>query len=304
MAGWILGVRQEQSDNWRIGRDTGMWAIPQFRDIRAGDDLFFWLSGSGLIAHGLAVTDAARPDDYEALPWPDRYRQDPQGGPVRRYSHWFVMQVLKELPEARSQKWSDLADDLGFRARANSMPVRVPAEGDVTALSWFEPGGRTVEYGEAESHLPDTTNPRTVDFIDLPTDTHVVTSSEPIILDPDVRGEALNRHNGAVNLLAAAVRGNGWKPVSLTSWFSEKPDLAWIDAEEVFNVAEVKGLTSNNELSQMRIGLGQVVRYRYRASTYYGRVQAWLATDAAPLDPLWEPVCESVDVRQWWPGRP
>ena len=302
MAGWILGVRQEQADNWRIGRDAGMWAIPQFRDIRAGDELFFWLSGSGLIAHGQAVTDAARPEHYETLPWPDRYRDDSEGRPVQRYSHWFVMRVLKELPEARSQKWDQMADQLGFHAKANGMPVRIPIGSDGIALSWFEPDGRIAEYIPAGGGNA-AAQPRTVNFVDLPTDTNIVISNEPAVLDPDIRGDALNRHNGAVNFLAAEVRNQGWTPTLLTAWFSEKPDLAWMADDGVFNVAEVKGLTANNELSQMRIGLGQVLRYRYRASLQYGPVQAWLVTDSAPLDQLWEQVCESVGVHLWWPGR-
>lgn len=306
MAGWILGVQKEHADNWRIGRDSGRWAIAQFRDIRAGDELFFWLSGSGIIAHGQAVTDATKPEDYEALPWPDRYRLNPEGRPVQRYSHWFGMRVLKELAEARNQKWSDMGLELGFRAQGNSMPVKIPPGSDVIALSWFEPGERVLELGDGEypSVRLELANPQTIDFNDLPTDTHIAMSNEPVVLDPDVRGDALNRHNGAVNLLAAAVRDNGWQPVSLTSWFSEKPDLAWFNGRGVFNVAEVKGLNLNNELSQLRVGLGQVVRYRHRAAMSYGQVQAWLVADSPPLDPLWDAVCASVQVYLWWPGRP
>jgi hypothetical protein len=304
MAGWILGVRQEQSDNWRIGRDAGVWAIPRFRDIQAGDELFFWLSGSGIIAYGRALTNAGEPADYEALPWPDRYRRDEQGNLVRRYSHWFVMQVLKELSEARDQRWNDMVRELGIRAQANSMPVKIPPQGAVVALSWFDPDLSVVEYVQLAASRTIAAQALTVDFMDLPTDLQIVAATDPIVLDPDVLGEAINRHSRAVNLLAAAVRGDGWNPELLTSWFSEKPDLVWTDSDNVFNVAEVKGLTSNNELSQMRLGLGQVLRYRHRAIATYELVQAWLVTDSQPLDQLWGPLCDSLHVRLWWPGKP
>lgn len=302
MAGWILGVRREQADNWRIGRDAGRWAIPQYRNIRANDHLFFWLSQSGLVAYGRALTDAEVPDDYDELPWPDRYRTEP--GRPHRYSHWFGIQVIKELPSARPQSWTEMARDLGIRGAANRMPIELQAEGDAVALSWFEPGALTVEYGEPLIRRSSTRGSNLIDFFDLATDTLIATSGEPVILDADIRGDALNRHNAAINFLAAQVRDHDFVPSGLSAGFTEKPDLVWLDDEETLYVAEVKGLTASNELSQLRIGLGQVLRYRYRAGLEYANVRAWLVTDTPPVDVLWEQVCASVDVVLWWPGKP
>ncbi len=301
MAGWILGVRREQAENWRIGRDAGKWAIPQYRNIRANDHLFFWLSQSGLVAYGRALTDAEVPENYDELPWPDRYR--PETGRPHRYSHWFGIQVIKELPSARQQSWTEMARDLGIRGAANRMPIELQAAGDAIALSWFEPGAAAVEYGEPLIGRSANRASNLVGFVDLPTDVVITTAEEPVVLDADIRGDALNRHNAAINDLAAQVRYQHFVPSALSAGFTEKPDLVWLDDDDVLNVAEVKGLTANNELSQLRIGLGQVLRYRYRAQLEYDSVRAWLVTDTPPIDVLWERVCLSVDVVLWWPGR-
>jgi len=184
------------------------------------------------------------------------------------------------------------------------MPVKIPPQGAVVALSWFDPDLPFVEYLQPEGSRTNAGQALTVDFTDLPTDLQIVAPTDPIVLDPDVLGEAINRHSHAVNLLAATVRENGWNPELVTSWFSEKPDLVWTDGDNVFNVAEVKGVTTNNELSQLRIGLGQVLRYRYRAIGTYELVQAWLVADSPPLDQLWGPLCDSLGVQLWWPGKP
>ena len=192
--------------------------------------------------------------------------------------------------------------ELGIRAQANSMPVKIPPQGAVVALSWFDTALPIVEYAP-DAFRASGVLALTGDFVDIPTDVQIAAATDPIVLDPDVLGDAINRHSRAVNLLAAAVRGNGWNPELLTSWFSERPDLVWTDTDKILNVAEVKGLTSNNELSQMRLGLGQVLRYRHRAIAAYQLVQAWLVTDSPPLDQLWGPLCDSLQVRLWWPGK-
>ena len=253
--------------------------------------------------HARALSDAVVPDNYEALPWPDRYRITVDGTRVHRYSHWLEMQVLEELPSARPQRWSSMVRELGLSADGNTMPVKLPQNSEATALSWFQAATITADYepsgGSVESVIPQ----RLAVFNRLSTDTRVAAPDHPSVLDPDVIGEALNRHNSTINRLAEVVRRQGLQPCLLTSWFSEKPDLVWLESNNCLNIAEVKGISSINELSQMRLGLGQVLRYRHRASSSYHSVQAWLVTDKAPLDPLWDSVCESVGVFLWWPRR-
>jgi hypothetical protein len=44
-------------------------------------------------------------------------------------------------------------------------------------------------------------------------------------------------------------------------------DIAWIDGSRVF-VGEVKSMTPDNEEEQLRLALGQVLRYEHQVSQY------------------------------------
>ena len=70
-----------------------------------------------------------------------------------------------------------------------------------------------------------------------------MSNDRQLFLIPMCVGERLEAGTtGAVNLLAAAVRDNRVDRELLTSWFSEKPDLPWINDEEHLSmIAEVKG---------------------------------------------------------------
>ena len=65
-------------------------------------------------------------------------------------------------------------------------------------------------------------------------------------------------------------------------------DLAWETGGTVF-VAEIKSITDDNEEEQLRLGLGQVLRYRHRLRGLgYGQVVAVLVPERAPRDSSWE----------------
>ena len=101
------------------------------------------------------------------------------------------------------------------------------------------------------------------------------------------------------NGLAAAVREQGLHPRS------PKPrepqyDLGWEVGSRTF-VAEVKSLTLANEERQLRLGLGQVLRYRHVLSGSGDDVQAVLAVERERTDESWARLCESLDVYLTWP---
>jgi hypothetical protein len=73
-------------------------------------------------------------------------------------------------------------------------------------------------------------------------------------------------------------------------------DVAWTHGARTY-VAEVKSTTDRNEERQLRLGLGQVLRYRSFLSEALGQpVSAVLVPERAPRDPIWESTCTSVDV--------
>jgi hypothetical protein len=101
--------------------------------------------------------------------------------------------------------------------------------------------------------------------------------------------------------LAAFVRKMGYHPRSPRAG---EPgfDLAWEGGGGVF-VAEVKSLSTKNEEKQLRLGLGQVLRYRDILSGPGTNVTAALVVERQPGDPTWVLLCRSLGVLLVWPDN-
>ena len=67
-------------------------------------------------------------------------------------------------------------------------------------------------------------------------------------------------------------------------------------------MAEVKSLTAANEERQLRLALGQVLRYADLLSTDR-QVQPVVMAEREPSDPSWNRLCERLGVIILWPGR-
>jgi hypothetical protein len=76
-------------------------------------------------------------------------------------------------------------------------------------------------------------------------------------------------------------------------------DVAWVDGQILF-VAEVKSLTRRNEEQQLRLGLGQVLRYRNLLTSGHRTVVAVLALERAPSDLRWLRLCRELGVLLVW----
>ena len=61
-------------------------------------------------------------------------------------------------------------------------------------------------------------------------------------------------------------------------------------------VAEVKSITARNEERQLRLGLGQVLRYRSLLGDMGFDVRAVLVAEHAPHDVSWRALCEQLGV--------
>lgn len=82
-------------------------------------------------------------------------------------------------------------------------------------------------------------------------------------------------------------------------------DIQWIDGT-VHVVGEVKSLKRDNELAQMRRGIGQVLHYRklFESQARHGsrRVEAALIVSRKP-DNIWLALCADLRIRLAWPRR-
>lgn len=114
--------------------------------------------------------------------------------------------------------------------------------------------------------------------------------TDPAIVERGLRGYADTQ-----NELARVLRGAGLSP---RSRLPHEPnfDLAWQAGETVF-VAEIKSITDETEEEQVRLGLGQVLRYRHRLRRIgYPKVVAVLVPERLPRDTSWADLCHELRV--------
>ena len=122
---------------------------------------------------------------------------------------------------------------------------------------------------------------------------------EPFDVVPDVVDRARTAHHDTVEARAQYVKTNGLTPL-LPIPAGPQYDLAWLDGPILY-VAEVKSTTDENEERQLRLGLGQVLRYRHLLSAKYSTIAAWLVPERQPSDPSWVELCDDLDVSLVWP---
>ncbi len=120
-------------------------------------------------------------------------------------------------------------------------------------------------------------------------------SRDPFSVDPALVERGLRGHTDTQNELASVLSNAGIEPRR-----SLRPgpdfDLAWQKNGTVF-VAEVKSITVGNEEEQLRLGLGQVLRYRQRLTELgHDRVVAVLVPERQPRDPSWRELCQDLGV--------
>jgi len=121
-----------------------------------------------------------------------------------------------------------------------------------------------------------------------------VAPSTPGTADPATVERGIRGHSQTQNALALAVRRRGLDPRSPTRG-EPNFDLAWTSGSRLW-VAEVKSITDNNEERQLRMGLGQILRYRHDLRKGGRIVSAVLVTEREPSDPTWSEVARAVDV--------
>ena len=164
----------------------------------------------------------------------------------------------------------------------------------VEFVEFFPPLSEAAELtSPGEAHQGDVTTPllgtvyRQAQVSPLPTE------REPFTVDPALVERGLRGHADTQNELAQVLRQAGIEP---RSRHSREPnfDLAWEKEGTVF-VAEVKSITNDNEEQQLRLGLGQVLRYRQRLGGLgYQRVVAVLVPERAPRDSSWRDLCHDL----------
>jgi len=122
--------------------------------------------------------------------------------------------------------------------------------------------------------------------------------SEPFSVDPDQRDRGTRAHHETQNALAEIVRSRGLTPRSPDG--EPNFDVGWQEPDGRLVVVEVKSVTERNAEKQLRLGLGQVLRYRNLLATGEADVVAILALSASPHDQRWIELCQELGVGLIW----
>jgi hypothetical protein len=123
---------------------------------------------------------------------------------------------------------------------------------------------------------------------------------QPFSVDPDAVDRSLSAHVGLQNEIAAFAQARRCTILS-PGVLDPKFDVAWIDLQGYVSVVEVKSLTEANEEQQLRLGLGQILRYQHLLASGGREIQAILYVERKPADDAWQGLCSAHGVRLLWP---
>lgn len=132
-------------------------------------------------------------------------------------------------------------------------------------------------------------------------ETASIADRDPMSPDPAIIERGNRGHATTQNLLAKRLQERGHRPLSSTG---DEPDydLAWIVGSTLW-IAEVKSLTRRNEERQLRLALGQVLRYADLLSHRAPSSRLAIMGERMPADPTWQRLCERLEVLLLWPDR-
>jgi hypothetical protein len=191
MTSWIVGIRKAHPTHLEIAEAEMLWDLEKHTQVSLGDRVYFWLSGTGLVAKAVATGDIRPLESTESRPW-----EDSDSG---TYQWRFSLRMLSKAPSAQPT-WGEIETATGIRSKTNFGPRQVS---DVVAEQWLA------------GCFSEATQPGTVD---LRFDDDVPVSLEEMLVDNReraLRAIALRRGQGSFrsDLLTAynrrcAVTGN------------------------------------------------------------------------------------------------
>jgi len=217
---------------------------------------------------------------------------------------------LRRASKKYGLDWNSLTQVNYRRGWLQSANLIKPVDGG--HLSITDTGHRLLSHLQIHrpSIEPQPTQPRSAALAESLGDSHYVsptrhelTESKRVFeVDPDLVDRGTTAHMDVQDQLAEAVRSVGLVPRS-SAPHDPQFDVAWRKGEAAF-VAEVKSMTEENEVGQLRLGLGQVLSYAYLLNwPGANNVQAILAVERPPTDEYWVGLCEQHGVILTWPDE-
>jgi hypothetical protein len=125
-------------------------------------------------------------------------------------------------------------------------------------------------------------------------------AAAPGVPDPDLVGRGNRAHKHTRNALGAYLKSLGIQPLDPVP-SDPAFDLAWRKGDILY-VAEVKSLTRENEERQLRLGLGQLLRYAHLLRKRAMDVIPVLVPEPKPRDPEWDQPRKALNVKLAFPS--
>jgi hypothetical protein len=114
--------------------------------------------------------------------------------------------------------------------------------------------------------------------------------------DTDAYERGVRSHVELQNRFADRLRTAGYVPTSPIQGGPANFDLAFEGPGRTLYVVEVKSSNETNKETQLRLGLGQLLRYRHSLAQTTPNLRAVLLIENRPSDPTWTAVCAEHDV--------
>jgi hypothetical protein len=295
MADFIAALAPDLASNWEVCKRERLWGIGQGKNwsanaarVAKGDHVYIWRSRSGRRPGGfiayIEALDRVRlaSEPGVRIPWPD----------PKRFGGVLPMRVVAELDQPAGDRFPKAN---GYRGERFGFPQIALRNG----IDTLEPDcAQRIVAAFPLALEPPTVGRRHVRRPHTPPSKP--TNFEPA--DPDSVGRGWLAHHQTLEALADSLESHGVEPLDPQPDEPEY-DLAWLDSG-VLHVAEVKSITSENEIHQLRLGLGQVLDYRLRLRGRHRRqVRAWLVPERQPNGAgHWTALCAEHGVDLRWPG--
>lgn len=192
-----------------------------------------------------------------------------------------------------SRHWG--SQPTNFELRRVELPVGGGASGHAEGTS-------SDAAPDLESALGGSAGPEGADapYVDVASSRQPAVPEGLYSYDPDLHGQGALAHQQIQTLLAQRLSELGLEPRSPATP-AIAFDVLWRQGGKTF-VAEVKSLSSTNEERQLRLGLGQVLRYRHSLSVVGEPATAVLVVERRPSDPAWVDLCDELGVDLIWPS--
>ena len=225
------------------------------------------------------------------------------GRPLVSYSELRIDPIRKVLEAQRLGVGGSLRKALHLcRGHFKTFSADAPLLGRAAGTYWWGPQIRGAQSAGVTVKDYRVQAPSTIGraYSDAREDTPDAEREIPRFRDPDGAGRGLAAHNRTQNGLADIIRNLGW--LARSPVVSEPQyDLAWL-ANDMLYVCEVKSLTQDNEERQLRMAIGQIIRYRQQLTARgHEPCFAVVCTEQQPSDHSWHQLCEDEGIVLVWP---